>query len=110
MSELLTVGVGLLIVIAIGLLVLLLFLWVIRDRLSSGVERRMLDATVRLLTLQWLTGSWINMTGGTALATLGFWTVFHDAQMVHKVVAVVILLPGGLWRAWHGFVLARARS
>jgi len=110
MSELLTVGVGLLIVITIGPLVLLLFFRLIGDRLGSGVERRLLDATVGLLTLQWLTGGWINMIGGTALATLGVWTVFHDVQTVHKVVALVILLPGGLWRAWHGFVLARGEA
>ena len=110
MSELLAIGCALLIVIAIGPLVLLLCLWLVGDRLGRGVASRLLDAAGGAVDVAMVGRKLVNMIGGTALAALGVSMAFHDAQMTHKAAALLILVPGGLWRAWCGFVIFRSRN
>ena len=74
--------------------------------LASYFELRiaaaLLDATACALTWQWLIGGWVNLAGGLALAGGGVWLALHDGPLAPRVVGLIVLVPGGLWRAWRG--------
>lgn len=88
---------------------LLLALYVLADRLGFRFADRILDSTVLLLMLQWVTGGVVNIVGGLAIAALGAWAVFHAWPIWHGLLGG-LLVPFGLWRTWRGVALLRARD
>ena len=88
---------------------LLLALYVLADRLGFRFADRILDSTVLLLMLQWVTGGVVNIVGGLAIAALGVWAVFHAGYTWHGILGG-LLVPFGLWRTWRGVVVLKARA
>ncbi len=89
---------------------LLLGVFVIADHFDLRLAPWLLDTTARALTLQWQVGGWVNLAAGLALAGLGVWFAVHDAPLPHRIGGFLILVAGGLWRAWRGSTIIRGRN
>lgn len=96
-----TILLTLLLTAAIGPLALV-GIYTIATYFDLDIASRLLDATAWALTLQWQIGGWINLAGGLALAGLGLWVSVHEGSPAQRIGSFVVLVMGGLWRAWRG--------
>ncbi|MDP9900760.1 hypothetical protein [Variovorax ginsengisoli] len=100
MDSLISVLAILLMAVAVGPL-LLLGLYMLADLLGLKIADRILEGVLALLTLQWRTGSVLNLLGGLAIAALGAWMAWRLGTPATRF-AGALLVPFGLWRAYRG--------
>jgi hypothetical protein len=89
----------------LGLLILPLLLFgaiLLSDRFRPGRATRLARLAGWSLHLQWAMICTANLCGGLVLAATGVWIAAHSDVPSHRLIGACILIPGGLWRGWHG--------
>ena len=80
---------------------------VIADRLGWAASGRLLDLASRLAQVQWVIGGVLSVVVGAALIAVGAWLLFASFAWEARL-AVVLLVPFGLWRIWRGVSVLRS--
>ena len=100
----------LLLTILLGITVaplLLVAILAIATRFNLPIADRVLDLTVRLLTIQWFVGAHVNIVVGVAMTGLGMWFAWPLSPS-WRWAAAALLIAFGMWRTLRGVAVLRS--